>query len=138
MMNKAFYTFFIFLYLGSCTNQDAYIPNVYVDIDINLSLPEYSELSPIGNSIFIEGGVKGIILYHFANSEYRVYDRSCSYEPSLDCAKIDSINANIAHCKCCSSAFLLDQEGDAVNGPALLPLKQYHYTLQGDWLYIFN
>ena len=137
-MDKVIYISFIFLCFESCINQDAYIQNVYVDIDINLTLPEYSELSPIGNSIFIEGGVKGIILYHFANSEYRVYDRNCSFEPSLDCAKIDSINTNIATCKCCDSAFLLDQEGTAVNSPAILPLKQYNYTLQGDWLYIFN
>ena len=43
-----------------------YIKNVYVDIDIDLSLPQFSELNAIGNSVFIEGGNKGIIIYHYA------------------------------------------------------------------------
>ena len=61
--------------------------------------------------------------HHYAINEYRAYDRNCSYEPSLQCAKIDSIYASIAFCGCCSSAFLLDQNGMAANSPAINPLR---------------
>ena len=89
-------------------------------------------------TIFVSGGNAGIIIYHFGINEYKIYDRNCSYEPSLDCSYIDSLNATIAYCKCCSSIFLLDQNGSAANAPALLPLKQYNYALENQILHVFN
>ena len=122
--------FLIFgLLIASCDSQDNYIPEVYVNIIIDLSLPEYSNLQIPGNSIFIEGGVKGIIIYHGVGSDYRVYDRNCSYEPCLACSVIDSVSSGIAYCDCCDSAFLLEQDGIPANSPALLPLKEYPWTL---------
>ena len=124
--------------LGGCNSKDDYIKDVYVNFQLNLSLPEYSNLNTLGNSMFVSGGNAGIIIYHFGINEYKIYDRNCSYEPSLSCSYIDSINSTIAYCNCCTSAFLLDQDGTPVNAPALLPLKQYHYTLEGQTLYVFN
>ena len=121
-----------------CGDSNEYIQNVYVDIEIDLSLPEFSNLNTIGNSMFLEGGNKGIIIYSFSNYEYKIYDRNCSYEPSLSCSYIDSINSTIAFCECCSSAFLLDQNGSAANSPAILPLKQYNYSLNNTILNIYN
>ena len=121
-----------------CGDSNEYIQNVYVDIEIDLSLPEFSTLNTVGNSMFLEGGNKGIIIYSFSNYEYKIYDRNCSYEPSLSCSYIDSINSTIAFCGCCSSAFLLDQNGSAANSPAILPLKQYNYSLNNTILNIYN
>ena len=121
-----------------CGDSNEYIQNVYVDIEIDLSLPKFSNLNTIGNSMFLEGGNKGIIIYSFSNYEYKIYDRNCSYEPSLSCSYIDSINSTIAFCECCSSAFLLDQNGSAANSPAILPLKQYNYSLNNTILNIYN
>jgi hypothetical protein len=121
-----------------CGDSNEYIQNVYVNIEIDLSLPEFSNLNTIGNSMFLEGGNKGIIIYSFSNYEYKIYDRNCSYEPSLSCSYVDSINSTIAFCGCCSSAFLLDQNGSAANSPAILPLKQYNYSLNNTILNIYN
>jgi len=137
-MKDAIFICFTALLLSSCNNKDDYIRNVYVNLELDLSLPEYSNLGVLGNSIFVEGGNKGIIIYHFATAEYRVYDRNCSYEPSLSCSYIDSVNATVVYCGCCSSAFLLDQDGSAANTPAILPLKAYNYTLQNNMLHVFN
>jgi hypothetical protein len=126
------------LLLSSCLNKDDYICNTYINIDLDLSLPEYSDLTALDNSIFIEGGCAGIIIYHFATNEYKVYDRNCSYEPSLACSFIDSVNSAVAYCGCCSSAFLLSQDGAAANAPALLPLKMYNWSLTNDILRISN
>jgi len=126
------------LLLSSCVNKDDYICNTYINIDLDLSLPEYSDLTVLDNSIFIEGGCAGIIIYHFATNEYKVYDRNCSYEPSLACSFIDSVNSAVAYCGCCSSAFLLSQDGAAANAPALLPLKMYNWSLTNDILRISN
>ena len=50
------------------------------------------------NYVFINGGVKGIIVYHQGLNVYKTYDRNCSFEPSTQCAYIDSINSTIASC----------------------------------------
>ena len=137
-MKKAKFLVLFLIIISSCGDSNDYIRNVYVDVEIDLSLPEFSPLNTVGNSIFIEGGNKGIIIYRFSNYEYNIYDRNCSYEPNLECSYIDSINSTIAVCGCCSSAFLLDQNGVAANTPAVLPLKQYNYSLNNTLLHIFN
>ena len=137
-MKKAKFLVLFLIIISSCGDSNDYIRNVYVDVEIDLSLPEFSPLNTVGNSIFVEGGNKGIIIYRFSNYEYNIYDRNCSYEPNLECSYIDSVNSTIAMCGCCSSAFLLDQNGVAANSPAVLPLKQYNYSLNNTLLHIFN
>ena len=128
MRKSILFLLFILIFI-SCVDKNDYIQNVYVNIEIPLNQPEYSDLESIGSSIFITGGVKGIIIYHAGLNDYKVFDRNCSYEPSSACSIIDSINSTIASCECCSSKFLIDQNGIAANGPALLPLKEYYSTL---------
>lgn len=137
-MKQAKFLIVFLLSIFSCGDSNNYIRNVYVDVEIDLSLPEFSNLNTVGNSLFIEGGNKGIIIYRHSNYEYKIYDRNCSYEPNLECSYIDSINSIIAFCGCCSSAFLLDQNGSAANSPAVLPLKQYNYSLNNTLIHIFN
>jgi len=123
---------------ADCDDGSCDITEVYVDIIVDLNLPEYSNLQGSGNSIFIEGGVKGIIIYHGAGNDYKVYDRNCSYEPSLSCSQIETVDAGIAYCGCCTSAFLLSNHASVLNSPALLPLKEYYWTLSGNILRISN
>ena len=132
IMKLSLYILIISLLIASCNSKENYIAEVYVNIIVDLSLPEYSDLQVSGKSIFIEGGVEGIIIYHGVGDDYKVYDRNCSYEPSLACSHIDSVNAGIAYCGCCTSAFLLEQDGAVANSPALLPLKKYYSRLSGN------
>ena len=138
IMKLSLYILIISLLIASCNSKENYIAEVYVNIIIDLSLPEYSDLQVSGKSIFIEGGVEGIIIYHGVGDDYEVYDRNCSYEPSLACSVIDSVNSGIAYCGCCTSAFLLGQDGAAANSPALLPLKEYYWTWEGNLMRISN
>ena len=137
MKIKIIYISIMALY-ASCSNQDDYIKDVFVNIEIPVNQPEYSDLEPIGGSIFINGGVKGIIIYHANINEYIAYDRNCSFEPSNPCSIIDSISSTMAFCECCSSVFLIDQDGISANGPALLPLKKYYTSFSSGKLRITN
>jgi len=137
-MKLAFSIIIILSFLSTCNTKEDYIQEVYVNINIDLNLPEYSDLQVSGNSIFIEGGVEGIIIYHGIGNYYKVYDRNCSYEPSLSCSKIDSVDAGIAYCGCCTSVFLLSNDASVLNSPALLPLKKYYWTLSGNQMHISN
>ena len=138
-MKIVFYILIILFIFSTCNTKDDYIQEVYVDIIVDLNLPKYSDLQASGNSIFIEGGVEGIIIYHGVGNYYKVYDRNCSYEPSLSCSQIDSVDAGIAYCGCCPSAFLLSNNANVLNLPALLPLKSYNWSLgNNNILRIFN
>lgn len=138
-MKKLNYTLIISIFILSCNSKDEFIQNVYVNETISLNLPEYNALLIPGSSLFVEGGVEGIIIYHAIGQNYKIYDRNCSYEPSLACSRIDSVNAGIAWCGCCPSVFDINNSGDPINAPALLPLKQYNWSLdQNNNLRIFN
>ena len=128
-MKKLTYILTISILIFSCNSKEDYIQNVYVDEYVNLNLPGYSELNTSGGAIFTEGGVEGIIIYHGVGNDYKVYDRNCSYEPSLSCSFIDSVNSGIAFCGCCTSAFLISNTGESINAPALLSLKTYNWSL---------
>ena len=128
-MKKLSYILTISILIFSCNSNEDYIQNVYVDEYVNLSLPEYSELNTSGSAIFTKGGIEGIIIYHGVGNDYKVYDRNCSYQPSLSCSAIDSVNSGIAFCGCCSSAFLISNTGESINAPALLSLKTYNWSL---------
>jgi hypothetical protein len=138
-MQKLTYILIISILIFSCNSKDDFIQDVYVNETIVLSLPEYSDILIAGNSIFVEGGVEGIIIYHAVGQDYKVYDRNCSYEPSLACSHIDSVNSGIAYCGCCPSVFDINNSGKPINAPALLPLKQYNWSLDNNnILRIFN
>ena len=137
-MKKVILSIYLIVFLTSCVDKNNYIRDVYVNIEIPINQPEYSDLDAIGNTIFITGGVKGILIYHPNVNDYRAFDRNCSYEPSSNCAYIDSVSSTIASCSCCTSMFLIDQDGISANGPALLPLKEYQTTLSGGILKIKN
>ena len=138
-MKKYTYTMIISLLFLSCSSKDDFIQDVYVNEYISLNLPEYSDILTPGKSIFVAGGVEGIIIYHGVGQDYKVYDRNCSYEPNLSCSRIDSVDSGIAYCGCCTSVFLISNEGEAINAPALLPLKSYNWNLNNNnLLRIFN
>ncbi len=138
-MNKHVYILIITLLICGCSNEKDFIQDVYVNEIIDLNLPIYSELNTAGNSMFLEGGIEGIIIYKGIGREYKIYDRKCSYEPSLTCSRIDSVYSGIAWCKCCPSAFDINNSGDPINAPALLPLKKYQWSLDdNNILRIFN
>ena len=131
-MKKLSYIITISILIFSCNSNEDYIQNVYVDEYVNLNLPEYSDLNTSGSAIFTQGGVEGIIIYHGVGNDYKVYDRNCSYQPSLSCSAIDSVNSGIAFCGCCTSAFLISNTGESINAPALLSLKTYNWSLDGN------
>ena len=136
-MKKLTYILTTSIMVFSCNSNEDYIQNVYVDEYVHLDL--YSEMNTSGSAIFTEGGVEGIIIYRGFGNDYKVYDRNCTYQPSLTCSVIDSVNSGMAFCGCCTSAFLISNTGESINAPALLSLKTYNWSLDdNNILHIFN
>ena len=134
-MKKLTYILIISILIFSCDDKNCYIKDVYVKEFVNLSDDNLIAIAGNGSSIFVEGGVEGIIIYHEVGDSYKAYDRNCSYEPCLPCSYIDTVIGGIAYCNCCPSAFSLSN-GESFNAPALLPLKEYYCKLNNNILEI--
>lgn len=142
-VSRHLYILFLFLlsqgiFLSSCeSNKGELIPVVKVDILLLL----YADLGDmgIGSSKVIAGGVNGIVLYREADLEFYAYDRTCTMFPEHNEAVIeDETFFGVFECPECESTYLLMNGAEPNSGPARYPLVQYHASIQGDVLHIYN
>jgi hypothetical protein len=123
----------VMLFSAACTPDlsDANIPfSPFSPIQINLNLPAYNALRTNGGYKYIDGGVRGIILYHKSNSEYLAFERNCSYHPNDACATVEvHISTLYMLDPCCNSTF--DFLGKPSGGVAWRPLRQYEVLVTG-------
>ncbi|MEO6882429.1 MAG: hypothetical protein ABI199_00240 [Bacteroidia bacterium] len=132
--------FVLFAVTFSCTKQQDQVPLTGVNIYLTLGEPAYVKLNAVTGWVYIDGGVRGIIVYRKSSTEFMAYDRDCPYQPNNTCAlvKVDSTNNLTAFDPCCGSKFLL-MDGSVTRGPATAPLKQYETSYDGSsTLHIFN
>ena len=131
--------FFSFLAFSSCndTMPDDGIPVVLVDETINLSNYQYQALGVVGGFVYLNAGVRGIIIYRSSVNEYLAIERNCTFQPMDLCAdvKVDESTLFLID-TCCNSTF--DFNGFPTGGPATIPLRQYKTTLNGNYLTITN
>ena len=136
-MNRLIVFFFTLVLSLSCNKDENIIPNVRVSFSI-----QASELGGVGTAIYTQEiyGVRGIIIYHKNTNEYVAYERACTFRPSDPCevVMLDSeTNPSFLVDSCCNSRFILD-DGTPFSGPALLPLKQYLTTFDGNYITVSN
>jgi nitrite reductase/ring-hydroxylating ferredoxin subunit len=123
----------------ACTDTiDSPIPNIPVNLQIDLRNPRYLSLQTIGGVLMLEGGYRGIIVYHKNINEYAAYDRACAYQTTDTCAyvKTDSAMSSVG-CKCCASRYQL-YDGVPIKGPANSGLRTYQTSISNDYLLIYN
>jgi len=117
--------------------EETQIPNVAVNIEINLNEIDNAPLQQIGGFIYVQGGVRGIILRRESQSNYRAFEQNCPYQPLDTCAKVDMHSSGFYfEDTCCGSTF--DLSGFPTGGPVQFPLKEYRISISGDYLFIFN
>ena len=144
-INKGFFVFLLFFIFGCEDEVKEIIPNVRVELSINLI--HYNMLKVSGNSIIIEsyGGRKigylghGIIIYN-KNGKYVAYDATCTH----DINESDGVENKgaVAVCKYCETTFSLDTGGpftkNNVKPKAKYPLKEYRVLLSGENIRVYN
>ncbi len=138
-MLKKFALVYFCIVLFACSESiDSPIPNIPVNVQIDLQNPRYLSLQTIGGVVMLEGGYRGIIVYHKNNNEYAAYDRSCAYQTYDSCAyvKTDSAMSSVG-CNCCSSRYQL-YDGVPIKGPANSGLRTYQTSITKDYLLIYN
>src|SRR5690606_38868577 len=87
-MNTLFKTAVIALILlGGCRDRTGdFVPNILVDVTLNLNQPTYQPINVVGGMIYFnEAGYRGLLIYRYSVDEFRAYDRACTYLPSEPC-----------------------------------------------------
>ncbi len=125
--------------LCSCSKEkESTVPNVPVNLRLDLDDPANFQLNSVGGSMTIIGGNRGIIVYRRGLNEYSAIERTCSYQSTDTCAyvSIDSTISTVG-CHCCGSRFQL-LDGAPIKGPANASLRLYQTNLINRYLYIYN
>lgn len=132
-----FLTIILTAFFTSCTPDlfDDPIPIIFFQpVEINLALPQYIDLNTIGY-VYINAGVRGIILHKKNATTYLAFERNCSYQPNQACATVDVHTSTLfLQDVCCGSTFNWD--GLPTGGVAWRPLRQYQTILSGNLLTI--
>jgi nitrite reductase/ring-hydroxylating ferredoxin subunit len=129
----------LFLFFTSCEKESQHpVPNVMVDIRINIENASYAGLNTIGNSIHVTGGYRGIIIFRVGLTEFTAFDRSCPHHPYEQCAVVNGLPGQpFGKCDCCETTYQL-LDGSKFEGPSLYPLRAYRVTFNHPFLSISN
>lgn len=133
--------FMVLLFATNCkktNNNNTGVPLVSVNLSLYINNPSYAKLNAVGGWMYVAGGVKGILIYRYSSSEFRAYDRDCTYQPTNGCAvSVNTTNIIAIDSSCCHSQFSI-VDGSVTQGPASTPLKAYNTSFDGNILQIFN
>jgi hypothetical protein len=144
-MKYTFLTILSVMLLISCSGDDdvnednPYLIDPLVNINLNLNLPEYNTLKFPGNSIIInQQGIKGIVVYNVNNSLYTAFDLSDPNHTPNNCSRMD-IEGIIATCPCTNDTNEYDiVTGQHATNENLFPMQMYRAQRTGDNVRITN
>ncbi|HAH55801.1 MAG TPA: hypothetical protein DCM02_11125 [Flavobacterium sp.] len=150
-MKKYFLLLMVFPILFGCStnspnNNNPYLPNYTVNLEINLNLPLYYDLKFMSNAVYIPNqGVRGIIVFNNSGTSFSAFDAACPNQALSACStmtfkkldpndpsKIDETNVV---CACDNAEYSL------FNGQSpgkQYPLKQYRVQVNGNILRVYN
>ena len=137
-MKKYSFFFLLLVVLNSCSeqvvrNNNPNLPNYTVLIDINLNLPEYSNLKFVSNSVLIPArGIRGVVVFN-TGSGYNAFDAACPNQALSSCSTMTIKGINLL-CACDNEEYSLFTG----QGKLKYPLKQYRVEVNGDVLRVIN
>lgn len=104
--------------------------NGYVKIN-----DERSGIIPLTSKVF----GNGLVLYRYDELVFYAYDRTCTFQPSKNCAIEIDDSGWLPTCPCCKSQFIITFNGyPTETSNAVLPLKQYPTRVSLGVLHITN
>ncbi len=74
--------------MTSCKDNDYPIPDVPVNVSINLDLPSYIPLNAPGGYVYVNGGSRGLIIYRNFD-EFVAMDRHSTFNSDDPCAVVE-------------------------------------------------
>ncbi|MGV3502336.1 MAG: Rieske (2Fe-2S) protein [Adhaeribacter sp.] len=113
------------------------MPYVTVNEQINLTNIQYNALRQENGFVYLNAGLRGIILIRRGPNRYVALERTCTYQPANTCARVEVDGSGLFLIDpCCQSQF--DLSGQVLARPATYPLRHYATATSGNFLYITN
>jgi len=128
--------FFLIISLSTCDSDEidtTYLPNVAVNVEINLNLPQYQDLLIGGGYAYANGGVEGLVIYN-TGIGYVAFDRACPHIVLQDCSQM-SVESIYLVCPCDGERFQINN-GAPENGNIRNAARFYNVTENGNVLII--
>lgn len=129
------------------------IPDVFVDFYINLSDPQFFDLTAPLNSVYIDASTNnlglsaagydgnGIIIYRASEDEFYAYDRTCPHDFAVNgkSIQVSILDQIYAECPECGSKYGLPNFGTPLSGSVgRYPLKNYKTSFDGFRIRVWN
>lgn len=142
---KKFILIIVFLgFLVSCSSDDRvenpFLPNVSVNFEANLNLPQFGDLEFSGNSVAVEIdgiGVRGLIIYNVNGTNFNAFELSDPNHTPNTCSS-QTVNGSVSTCKCDDGNKYDLNTGLPISGGGEYALKRYRVQKQGNSLIITN
>ena len=114
-------------------NRNHPVPSIPFDIEINISLPSYSELQGVGGWTTVNGGSKGIIIYRKSYDEFVGFDlHSPANNGTCEQPLVPDANNFLQLNDLCSQASFSLYDGSPMSGSDL-GLRQYQVSWNGSY-----
>lgn len=130
-------------FLISCSNDDdvryenPYLADINVALQINLALPEFSNLQFPGNKyVTYNYGLNGIVVYCLNPSTYTAFELTDPNHVPQNCSRL-TVTGIKAACDCDENEYEIIS-GQSTNGQMEFPLKPYRVEKVGNVLQITN
>ena len=144
-MSHYFYFLVLALITIACSSDDVarrnpFLPEVNVNFQIDLNLPQYSDLKFSGNHVIettAGRGIKGIIIYSKGNSQFSAFELSDPNIPISDCSPL-SVTGILASSNCGNDNVYNIVTGIQTKGEGGYPLLRYTIRAEGNTLFITN
>jgi nitrite reductase/ring-hydroxylating ferredoxin subunit len=131
-------SFFPFLFgcdAGNINYNNPNIPNYPVNLQLNLSLPQYSNLQfPSNHIVDYSQGARGIVVFN-TGSGYTAFDLACPNQSYASCTSPMTINGIDAKCVCDNASYSLFS---GQSPGKQYPMKPYRVEISGGNLVIYN
>src|SRR5689334_17317129 len=75
------------LFVTGCSA--VYSQAAFSTINVNLTYPQFQRLKLDGGFVYLEGGLKGLILYRANENSYLAFDRACPNNPNGEVVQVD-------------------------------------------------
>lgn len=120
-------------------NRNPYIPSYGFSVQVDMTLPSFSQLQFPSNGIYynngINSGVRGLLIFN-TGSGYNAFDAACPNQELGSCSTMH-INGIFAECNCDDAEYSLFT-GQTSSPGHEYPMKQYRVSRSGNVLTIYN
>lgn len=138
MLRNSFILFVLFVITSGCRDRNTdRIPDVPVNIAINIYQPDFFNLTVPSGWVYITGGSRGIIVYRKSATEFVALERHSPYRPEDNCAVVVDEDNVLVSDPCSDSKWLII-DGTIVQGPTAFALETYNTSFSDPILYITN